>query len=122
MYTKKTSAVTDEARSLRRSLDSTHEQLQRASEEKIRLAAQVEGQRLEAIMNGMVPRTAGRIGALARGPGAVGADLSGGGGMESRGSAAMYGRCDLWLRLWRAQTNLSCMFPVHPAMLLWLYL
>ncbi|GIL61181.1 hypothetical protein Vafri_15579, partial [Volvox africanus] len=56
----------DEARSLRRTLDSTQEQLQRATEEKMRLAAQVEGQRLEAIMNSMAPRTAGRIGALAR--------------------------------------------------------
>ncbi|GIM16591.1 hypothetical protein Vretimale_19214, partial [Volvox reticuliferus] len=63
----------DEARSLRRTLDSTQEQLQRTTEEKMRLAAQVEAQRLEAIMNNMAPRTAGRIGALARPAAATGA-------------------------------------------------
>ncbi|GLC51685.1 hypothetical protein PLESTB_000529000 [Pleodorina starrii] len=89
--------VTDEARTLRRTLDSTQEQLQRASEDKMRLAAQVEGQRLEAIMNNMAPRTSGRIvGALTR-PGPVGAggpaaDLGSTGTVEGRAGPAVFAR------------------------------
>ncbi|GLC72452.1 hypothetical protein PLESTF_001249300 [Pleodorina starrii] len=89
--------VTDEARTLRRTLDSTQEQLQRASEDKMRLAAQVEGQRLEAIMNNMAPRTSGRIvGALTR-PGPVGAggpaaDLGSTGTVEGRAAPAVFAR------------------------------
>ncbi len=85
-------AVTDDARSLRRTLDSTQEQLQRATEEKMRLAAQVEGQRLEAIMNNMAPRTGGRIGALARPGGMAIADLSAGGTVEGRAAPAAFAR------------------------------
>ncbi|PNH12501.1 Kinesin-like protein KIF27 [Tetrabaena socialis] len=62
----------EDVRGLRRQLDSAQEQLQRLSEEKTRLAAQVEGQRLEAIMGSMAPRTGGRIGALARPGGEAG--------------------------------------------------
>ncbi|EFJ43029.1 hypothetical protein VOLCADRAFT_96773 [Volvox carteri f. nagariensis] len=80
--------VTDEARSLRRTLDSIQEQLHRATEEKMRLAAQVEGQRLEAIMNSMAPRTAGRIGALARPTGSASAAGAIGGSLATDLSVA----------------------------------
>ncbi len=51
---------------MRRQLEMAQEQLARVQDEKTRLAAQVEGQRLDAIMNSMAPRTSGRLVALAR--------------------------------------------------------
>ncbi|KXZ56200.1 hypothetical protein GPECTOR_1g173 [Gonium pectorale] len=80
----------DDLRSLRRQLEMAQEQLTRVQDEKTRLAAQVEGQRLDAIMNSMAPRTSGRLVALAR-PGGV---LGGEPGQAPGGSMGLGGTGD----------------------------
>ncbi len=66
-------AADDEVRVLKRNILEMQEQLQRAIDEKTRLAAQLEGQRLEQIMQGRVGWAAPGGGACAGRGGAVGA-------------------------------------------------
>ncbi|KAG2497824.1 hypothetical protein HYH03_004094 [Edaphochlamys debaryana] len=73
------SQASDDVRLLRRQLDSLQSEAQRLQEDRTRLSAALEGQRLEAIMGGMAPRTSGRIGALAGGRGGAQADTMGAG-------------------------------------------
>ncbi|KAG2425908.1 hypothetical protein HYH02_014908 [Chlamydomonas schloesseri] len=72
----------DEARSLRRQLDAAQDQVARLGEDKARLAAAVEGQRLEAIMAGMAGRAAGAAAAVGA-AGGVGVGVGAGGGIGS---------------------------------------
>ncbi|GFR41506.1 hypothetical protein Agub_g2200 [Astrephomene gubernaculifera] len=82
--------ATEDVRSLRRALESTQEHLQRVTDEKTRLAAQLEQQRLEAIMSNMAPRTTGRIGALIRPTSGAGSEpnVSMAGAAEAQRAAA----------------------------------
>lgn len=75
-------AASEDARNLRRQLDSAQEQIARLTEEKNRLAAQVEAHRLDAIMSSMAPRTGGRIVALAGASAAGGATPGVGAGLS----------------------------------------
>ncbi len=85
-------AASEDARNLRRQLDSAQEQIARLTEEKNRLAAQIEAHRLDAIMSSMAPRTGGRIVALAgagAGAGSAGGATPGAGAGLSAGMGGL---------------------------------